>query len=161
MFTRSEYPAARHRCGLEHPLDPDSIMRMQPFIISGNTRFFALLISVLVMGIPGWAHHSFDAEFDRDKKMSVDGTVTKVEWINPHSYIYIDVKDGSGKVTNWAVEGFPVGMARRNGIPPSFIKAGDVIHMEGYGSKDGSNRMSGREFTMPDGTKKPFGPPVN
>jgi hypothetical protein len=93
--------------------------------------------------------------------MSVDGVVTKVEWINPHSYIYIDVKDSGGKVTNWAVEGFPVGMARRNGISVNFLKVGEAIHMEGWGSKDGSNRMSGREFTRADGVKKPFGPPVN
>ena len=92
--------------------------------------------------------------------MSVTGVVTKVEWINPHSYIYIDVKDSAGNVVNWAVEGFPVGMARRNGISKDFVKVGDVIHMEGYAAKDGSNVMSGREFTVPDGTKKPFGPPV-
>jgi hypothetical protein len=125
--------------------------------IPGATVFLALTL----LAIPGWGHHSFDAEFDHNKPMSVTGVVTKVEWINPHSFIYIDVKDSAGNVVNWAVEGFPVGMARRNGISRDFIKVGDVIHMEGYGSKDGSNRMSGREFTRPDGVKKPFGPPVN
>ena len=120
-----------------------------------------VLLAFSLLAIPARGHHSFDAEFDRNKHMSVDGVVTKVEWINPHSYIYIDVKDSDGKVTNWAVEGFPVGMARRNGITVSFLKVGELIHMEGYGSKDGSNRMSGREFTRSDGVKKPFGPPVN
>jgi hypothetical protein len=120
----------------------------------------ALCLTFSALAIPAWPHHSFDAEFDRAKPMSVTGVVTRVEWINPHSFIYIDVKDSAGNVVNWAVEGFPVGMARRNGITKDFIKAGDVIHMEGYGAKDGSNLMSGREFTMPDGTKKPFGPPV-
>lgn len=123
-------------------------------------RVISLCLTLLALVTPGWAHHSFDAEFGRAKPMSVTGVVTKVEWINPHSYIYIDVKDSAGNVVNWAVEGFPVGMARRNGISKDFVKVGDVIHMEGYAAKDGSNVMSGREFTVPDGTKKPFGPPV-
>jgi hypothetical protein len=123
-------------------------------------RVISLCLTLSALVTPGWAHHSFDAEFDRAKPMSVTGVVTKVEWINPHSYIYIDVKDSAGNVVNWAVEGFPVGMARRNGISKDFVKVGDVIHMEGYAAKDGSNVMSGREFTVPDGTKKPFGPPV-
>lgn len=136
---------------------------MRASTIGNNLRHFilSLLLTASVMPIPVWAHHSFVAEYDGAKPISVDGVVTKIEWINPHSYIYMDVKDGNGKVANWAVEGFPVGMARRNGISQSFIKVGDVIHMEGYAAKDGSNRMSGREFTMPDGTKKPFGPPAN
>jgi hypothetical protein len=124
-------------------------------------RRFTLCLVLSALVVPAWGHHSFDAEFDRNKAMSVEGVVTKVEWINPHSYIYIDVKDSSGKVVNWAVEGFPIGMARRNGLSKDFLKVGDVIRLEGYGSKDGSNRMSGREITLPDGQKKPFGPPVN
>ena len=129
-------------------------MRMKSFTISENWRLFTLSIAVLVMRHPCWAHHSFDAEFDRDKKMSVDGTSPKSNGsIRIPTSISMS-RIGSGKVTNWAVEGFPVGMARRKGISPRFVKAGDVIHVEGYGSKDGSNRMSGREFTLPDGTRK-------
>src|SRR5580704_5092567 len=102
-----------------------------------KTPAIALCLTFSALAIPAWPHHSFDAEFDRAKPMSVNGVVTRVEWINPHSFIYIDVKDSAGNVVNWTVEGFPVGMARRNGITKDFIKAGDVIHMEGYGAKDG------------------------
>ncbi len=119
----------------------------------GSVTLASLLLSCVAFG-----HHSFDAEFDGQKSVSVDGTITKIEWINPHSYIYIDVTGKDGKVTNYAVEGGPVGMLRRWGVEKDLLKPGDKIHINGYSSKDGSARLAGREFVLPDGTKKQIGP---
>jgi hypothetical protein len=121
----------------------------------GSCALLAFGLSCVAFG-----HHSFDAEFDSDKPVSLDGTVTKVEWINPHSYIYIDVVGKDGKVTNYAVEGAPVGMLRRWGIAKDLLSPGDKIHLNGYASKDGSPRLSGRDFVLPDGTRKQMGPPI-
>ena len=122
----------------------------------GSATLVALLLSGAAFG-----HHSFDAEFDGKKPVSLDGVVTKVEWINPHSYIYLDVANKDGKITNYAVEGGPVGMLRRWGVPKNLLNPGDKIHINGYASKDGSARLSGRDFVMSDGTRKQMGPPVN
>jgi Family of unknown function (DUF6152) len=124
-----------------------------------NSGFVAVV--VLAWSGAAFGHHSFDAEFDGKKPVSVDGVVTRVEWINPHSYIYIDVTDKDGKVTNYAVEGGPVGMLRRWGIAKGLLNPGDKIHLNGYSSKDGSARLAGRDFILPDGTKKQMGPIVN
>ena len=122
----------------------------------GSIALFTFVFSCTAFG-----HHSFDAEFDGKKPVSLDGTVTKVEWINPHSYIYLDVTDKDGKVTNYAVEGGPVGMLRRWGIAKGLLNPGDKIHVNAYASKDGSPRLAGRDFIMSDGTRKQMGPPVN
>jgi len=114
-----------------------------------------------VVASAAFGHHSFDAEFDGKKPVSFDGVVTKVEWINPHSYIYLDVTTAEGKVTNYAVEGGPVGMLRRWGIEKGLLKPGDKIHLNGYASKDGSARLAGRDFILPDGSRKQMGPAVN
>ncbi|MDP8990872.1 MAG: DUF6152 family protein [Acidobacteriota bacterium] len=123
-------------------------------------RIGTVTLASFVLSCAAFGHHSFDAEFDSDKPVSLDGTITKVEWINPHSYIYIDIKGKDGKVTNFAVEGGPVGMLRRWGIEKDLLKPGDKIHINGYASKDGSARMAGRELVLPDGTKKQMGPLV-
>jgi Family of unknown function (DUF6152) len=115
---------------------------------------------VLALSSAAFGHHSFDAEFDGKKPVSFDGIVTKVEWINPHAYIYIDVTDKDGKVNNYAVEGGPVGMLRRWGIAKGLLSPGDKIHLNGYASKDGSPRLAGRDFILPDGTRKQMGPAV-
>ncbi|MDP9113749.1 MAG: DUF6152 family protein [Acidobacteriota bacterium] len=120
----------------------------------------SVTLAFLVLSCTAFGHHSFDAEFDSDKAVSLDGTVTKVEWINPHSYIYIDVIGKDGKVTNYAVEGGPVGMLRRWGITKDMLSPGEKIHINGYASKDGSARLAGREFVLPDGSKKQMGPLV-
>ena len=120
----------------------------------GSFILFALALST------AFGHHSFDAEFDAKKPVSFDGVVTKIEWINPHAYIYIDVTDKDGKVTNYAVEGGPVGMLRRWGIAKNLLSTGDKIHLNGYASKDGSLRLAGRDFVLPDGTRKQMGPVV-
>ncbi|MDP9053147.1 MAG: DUF6152 family protein [Acidobacteriota bacterium] len=123
-------------------------------------RSASVTLATLVLSCAAFGHHSFDAEFDSEKAVSVDGTVTKIEWINPHSFIYIDVTGKDGKVVNFSVEGGPVGMLRRWGIEKDLLKPGEKIHVNGFASKDGSNRMAGWQFVLPDGTKKQMGPLV-
>ena len=110
---------------------------------------------------PAWGHHSFAAEYDSKQMMTLKGTITKVEWTNPHIYVYLDVKDASGKVTTWALEGYPPNTLKRTGFSREMLKIGDEITATAYKSKDGSNTGAGREFTFADGTKKFAGPVGN
>jgi len=96
------------------------------------------VLGLLVAAIPVIAHHSFAAEFDANKPVKVTGTVTKVEWKNPHVYFYIDVKEDDGKVTNWGMEmGSPNGLMRQ-GWTRNSMKVGDVVSVEGSRARDGS-----------------------
>jgi hypothetical protein len=97
------------------------------------------------------AHHSFVAEYDGNKPVKVSGTVTKVEWTNPHIWFYVDVKDEAGKVTNWGFSGGSPGILMRRGIPRNALKAGDVVVVEGFRARDGSNNASGGRVTFADG----------
>jgi hypothetical protein len=106
---------------------------------------------VLAAAPPLAAHHSFAAEFDDQKPIKVVGTVTKVEWQNPHVWFYVDVKDDSGKVTNWGFAGGAPGQLMRRGISNQAIKPGMVITVEGFRAKDGSNNASGGRVTFADG----------
>jgi hypothetical protein len=110
----------------------------------------ALLLQQSVM----MAHHAFDAEFDRNKPIKFpEAIVTKVELINPHSWIRVDVKKADGKVENWAIEAGSPNILMRRGITKDTLKIGTKIVVEGYQSKDGSLRANGRDLTLPDGTK--------
>ena len=104
------------------------------------------------------AHHSNAAMYDADKRTVLTGSVTRVQWTNPHSYLYLDVKDASGKVVNWALEGFPPNTLLRTGWKTSMIKTGDVLSVEGAGARDGSNHLLAREITLPDSQKLYWGP---
>jgi|SRR5579871_2127638 len=115
----------------------------------------------LLLVAPVWAHHSFAAEYDGKDLITLHGTISKVEWTNPHIYIYLDVKDASGKVTTWALEGYPPNTLKRTGFPREILKIGDEITATAYKSKDGSNTGAGREITFPDGSKKFAGPVGN
>jgi Family of unknown function (DUF6152) len=109
----------------------------------------ALLFSVT----PASAHHAFAAEFDAKKGIKVTGTITKLEWTNPHAWLYVDVKDESGKVTNWSFElGSPNGLVRQ-GWRRSSLKEGDHVTIEGFLAKDGSNTANAHSVTLPDGRK--------
>ena len=109
--------------------------------------------ALLVAAMPVWPHHSFSAEFDGDKPVKLRGTVTKMEWINPHAWIHIDVKDENGKVTNWMVECGAPNVLFRRGITKNSVTAGMEIIVDGYRAKDGSSRANGKDVMFTDGRK--------
>jgi hypothetical protein len=102
---------------------------------------------------PVFAHHAFAAEFDAKKPVKLRGTVTKMEWINPHAWIHIDVKDADGKVVQWMIEAGTPNTLFRRGFTKDSLSQGTEILVDGYQSKDGSNRANGRDVTFPDGRK--------
>lgn len=102
---------------------------------------------------PMYAHHAFSAEFDSKKPLKMTGVVTKVEFINPHSWIHIDVKDEAGTVTSWMIEGGSPNTLFRRGINKDSLPKGTVVVVDGYQAKDGSNRANGRDVTLQDGRK--------
>lgn len=114
---------------------------------------------VLVAGVcfsiagPVWAHHAFAAEFDAKKEVHLVGTVTRVEWINPHAWIHINVKSPDGKVNEWSVEAGTPNTLFRRGATKDSLKVGTEITVDGYQAKDGSNTANGRDVTLPDGKK--------
>lgn len=99
------------------------------------------------------AHHSFDAEFDRNKPITLQGSVTKVEWTNPHIWVFIDVKDASGTVANWGVEGGAPNALFREGWRKDSVKFGDMLTVEGFLARDNSLRANAVRVTLPDGRR--------
>lgn len=103
--------------------------------------------------VPAFAHHAFAAEFDEAKPVTLKGTVTKWELINPHSWIHIDVKNANGTVTSWMIEGGSPNALFRNGFTKDSLPAGTEIVVEGYQAKDGANRAVGKDLTYTDGRR--------
>lgn len=114
-------------------------------------RVIVIALLAVLAASPLAAHHSFVAEYDGNKPVKVTGTVTKVEWQNPHIWFYVDVKDDTGKVTNWGFSGGAPGILQRRGIPRTAMKIGDVVSVEGFRARDGSNNASGGRVTFTDG----------
>jgi hypothetical protein len=111
--------------------------------------------------VPAFPHHSFGAEYDDAKPVTLTGVITKVDWENPHIHFYLDVKDDAGTVVQWKFEGFPPNMLVRQGWRKDTMKPGDTVTVFGWRARDGSNLAHSREITFVDGKKMTSGPPAS
>ena len=118
----------------------------------------AVGLGLMLAAIPASAHHSFFAEFDSNKHVTLVGTITKVEWENPHARFYLDVKDESGNVTNWNFELASPNVLTRNGWTRHSLNVGDQVTVEGAQAKDGSQMANARSVVLADGKKVFSGP---
>jgi len=120
-----------------------------------NMKYGALGMAagLMLAAAPAWAHHAFAAEFDAKKPVHLEGVVTKVELINPHAWIHVEVKTPDGKVTTWMVEAGSPNVLLRRGFTKTTVAPGTAVIVDGYQSKDGSTHANGRDITLPGGKK--------
>jgi hypothetical protein len=109
--------------------------------------------ALLAAAAPSAAHHAFSTEFDSTKPVRLRGTITRMEWINPHSWIHLDVAQDDGTVQSWMIEAGPAGVLVRRGWSKDSIEPGTEVIVEGYQARDGSQRANGRDVTFPDGRR--------
>ena len=121
--------------------------------ITSKFSAFVAGFGLLVFGLPMLAHHSFEAEYDFNKPMKVTGTVTKMEWMNPHARFYVDVKGEDGEVTNWNFELGAIPVLLKQGWRRDSLKMGDQVTVEASMAKDGSKSANARRVTLPDGRR--------
>jgi hypothetical protein len=124
-------------------------MKLTVFLIAGG---------ILLGALPGRAHHSFSAEFDINQPIKLTGVLTKMDWVNPHGWIYIDVKQPDGKVVNWAIEAGGATAMLRRGLRKTDFQAGIELTVEGFRAKSGEPKANGRSVTMKDGRNFFLGP---
>ena len=127
-------------------------MRARPMIV-GVCVVAGICVWLVGTAVPVVAHHAFAAEFDANSPVEFSGTVTKVEWINPHVWIHLDVKKDDGTVENWAFEAGTPNVLFRRGFTRNSLLPGTDVLVDGYQAKDGTNRANGRDITLADGTK--------
>lgn len=123
--------------------------------------FSFMLCGGLLASMPLAAHHSFAAEYDRNRRIKVTGTVTKFDFSNPHSWVYLDVKGDDGKVVSWAFETASAGVLYKRGLRKDTVKPGMVITITGFGAKDNSNTADAQDVTLPDGAVMTLGTEAN
>lgn len=123
------------------------------------SAFGSMLCALLAL--PAAAHHSFGAEYDVNRPITLTGVLTKIEWTNPHTHIYVDVAGADGKVVSWQLEGYPPTALHRLGWRRDVtMKVGDTITVSGWRARDGGSWGHSREITLPGGEKLMFGPPA-
>ena len=122
-------------------------------MIAGLSAVAGFCLWMVATGATASAHHAFAAEFDADRPVEFSGKVTKVEWINPHVWIHIDVQTDAGATENWGFEAGTPNVLFRRGFTRQSLLPGTEVNVDGYQAKDGTNRANGRDITFPDGSK--------
>jgi len=121
--------------------------------MKSRTIAAGIIVTLLLGGSIAWAHHAFAAEFDINQPVKLQGKVQKMEWINPHAWIHVDVPDSDGKIVTWMVEGGSPNILLRRGFTKESLLPGTEITVEGYRAKNGENRANGSNITFKDGKR--------